>query len=168
MAAEGAAAYEAIVNEQSVGGVIVVIDKVTQHNHLDFLFVKTGIQSRGAGQAIWHAVEGNMLIDFNNIKDMTIPGMNNGTGTMTAKMYMSDKGKIIPTKIHPGGSIGMHKQDSGDDINYVLSGTGKAICDGVEEELKPDCCHVCPQGSEHSIINTGVDDLEILTFVVHR
>lgn len=35
-----------------------------------------------------------MLIDFNNIKEMTIPGMNSGTGTMTAKMYMSDKGKI--------------------------------------------------------------------------
>ncbi len=109
-----------------------------------------------------------MLIDFNHIKEMTIPGMNNGTGTMTAKMYMSDKGKIIPTKIHPGGSIGMHKQDSGDDINYVLSGTGKAICDGVEEELKPGCCHVCPQGSVHSIINTGDEDLVILTLVVHR
>ena len=109
-----------------------------------------------------------MLIDFNHIKEMTIPGMNNGTGTMTAKMYMSDKGKIIPTKIHPGGSIGMHKQDSGDDINYVLSGTGKAICDGVEEELKPGCCHVCPQGSVNSIIKTGDEDLVILTLVVHR
>ena len=29
-----------------------------------------------------------MLIDFNEIKEMTIPGMNNGTGTMTAKMFM--------------------------------------------------------------------------------
>lgn len=66
-----------------------------------------------------------MLIDFNQIEEMTIPGMNNGTGTMTAKMFMDEKGKIIPTRIHPGGSIGMHKQDSGDDINYVLSGVGK-------------------------------------------
>ena len=106
-----------------------------------------------------------MLIDFNNIKEMTIPGMNNGTGTMTAKMYMSDKGKIIPTKIHPGGSIGIHKQDSGDDINYVLSGTGKAICDGIEEELNPGCCHICPQGSEHSIINTGDEDLVFMALI---
>jgi len=109
-----------------------------------------------------------MLIDFNDIKGMTIPGMNNGTGTMTAKMFMDKKGKIIPTKIHPGGSIGTHKQDSGDDINYVLSGIGKAICNGVEEELKPGCCHICPQVSEHSIVNTGNEDLEILTIVVHR
>ena len=58
--------------------------------------------------------------------------------------------------------------NSGDDINDVLSGTGIAICDGVKEELKPGCCHICPQGSEHSIIDTGDDDLEILTIVVHR
>jgi mannose-6-phosphate isomerase-like protein (cupin superfamily) len=109
-----------------------------------------------------------MLIDFNDIKEMTIPGMSNGTGTMTAKMYMDEKGKIIPTKIHSGGSIGKHRQDSGDDINYVLSGIGKAVCDGVEEELRPGCCHICRKGSEHSIINTGEEDLEILTIVVHR
>lgn len=96
-----------------------------------------------------------MLIDFNQIEEITIPGMNNGTGTMTAKMFMDEKGKIIPTRIHPGGSIGMHKQDSGDDINYVLSGVGKAICDGKEEILTAGCCHICPQFSEHSIINTG-------------
>ena len=109
-----------------------------------------------------------MLIDFNEIESMTIPGMNNGTGTMSAKMYMGDHGKIIPTSIHPGGSIGLHRQDSGDDINYVLSGHGKAICDGQEEMLSPGCCHVCPKGSEHTIINTSDDDLVLLTIVVHR
>ena len=94
--------------------------------------------------------------------------MNPGTGMMTAKMYMDEKGKIIPTRIHAGGSIGMHRQDSGDDINYILSGEGKAICDGKEEILKPGVCHICPKGSEHSIINTGKEDLVMLTIVVHR
>ena len=41
-----------------------------------------------------------MLIDFNEIKEMTVPGMNGGTGEMTARMYMSDAGKIIPCRIH--------------------------------------------------------------------
>lgn len=109
-----------------------------------------------------------MLIDFNEIKEINAPGMNGGTGTMSARMYMSEKGKIIPTRIHPGGSIGLHVQTSGDDINYILSGTGKAICDGQEELLTAGCCHVCPKGSEHSIINTGEEDLVMLTVVVHR
>ena len=109
-----------------------------------------------------------MLIDFNEIKEMTIPGLNHGTGQMTSRMYMSEKGKIIPTRIHPGGSIGTHVQKTSDDINYIISGTGKAICDGVEEPLTAGCCHVCPKGSAHSIINTGDDDLVILTIVVER
>ena len=39
-----------------------------------------------------------MLINFNKIEEMTIPGMNGGTGTMAARMFVSDKGKIIPPR----------------------------------------------------------------------
>lgn len=100
-----------------------------------------------------------MLIDFNETKEITIPGMNGGTGTMSARMFMDEQGKIIPTKIHPGGSIGLHKH---------LSGTGKAVCDGQEEILKAGTCHICKKGSQHSIENIGNDDLVLLTVVVER
>ena len=109
-----------------------------------------------------------MLIDFHEIKEITIPGMNNGTGTMTAKMYMGKCGKIIPCSIHAGGSIGMHRHETSDDINYVLSGQGKAVCDGEEEILKPGTCHICKKGSAHSIENTGDEDLVLLTIVAER
>ena len=109
-----------------------------------------------------------MLIDFNKAKEITVPGMNNGTGTMTAKMYMDEQGKIISCAIHKDGSIGLHKHETGDDINYVLSGTGKAICDGQEELLSAGACHICKKGSEHSIANIGDEDLVLLTVVVER
>lgn len=109
-----------------------------------------------------------MLLNFNEIEKMTVPGMNSGTGTMTAKMYIDEQGKIIPCSIHTGGSIGLHKHGSSDDINYVLSGSGKAICDGQEEILIPGTCHICKKGSEHSIVNTGSADLVLLTVVVER
>ena len=109
-----------------------------------------------------------MIIDFNDMDEIIVPGMNDGTGTVSAKMHMSENGKIIPTRIHPGGSIGMYRQDSGDDINYVISGRGKAICNGAEEELKAGVCHICHKGAEHSIINTGDEDLVLLTIVVHK
>ena len=93
-----------------------------------------------------------MRIDFNEITSMTFPGMDNGTGMMSARMYNDDSYRIIPTAIHPGGSIG----------------NGKAFCDGVEEDLKPGVMHICPQGSEHSIVNTGEEDLVMLTIVVKK
>ena len=59
-----------------------------------------------------------MQIDFNDINELTMLGMNNGTGQMTVRMYNDDKYRIIPTIIHAGGSIGLHTQNSGDDLNY--------------------------------------------------
>ena len=53
-------------------------------------------------------------------------------------------------------------------MNYIISGIGKAFCDGVEEALSPGVMHVCPQGSEHSIVNTGEEDLVMLTIVVKK
>ena len=61
--------------------------------------------------------------------------MNNETGTISAKMHIGKQGKIIPCSVHPGSSIGYHKHETSDDINYVISGNGKAICDGHEEIL---------------------------------
>lgn len=99
---------------------------------------------------------------------MTIPGMNEGTGEMTCRMFNDDNYRIIPTSIHPGGSLGIHTQESGDDLNYIISGTGKAFCDDTEEELTAGVMHICPKGSRHSIINTGDEDLVMLTVVVKK
>ncbi len=54
---KGATAYKAIINGEIVGGAIVVIDEKTQHNHLDFLYVKHGIQGKGVGKKIWFMLE---------------------------------------------------------------------------------------------------------------
>lgn len=109
-----------------------------------------------------------MLIDFNAIQEITVPGMNHGTGAMTAKLYMGQNGKIIPCAIHPGGSIGLHRHETSDDISYVVSGQGRAVCDGQEEILRAGTCHICKKGSTHSMENTGEEDLELLTLVVER
>lgn len=109
-----------------------------------------------------------MLINFNEIEEQTVSGMNGGTGDLSARMYISQNKRIIPNRIHIGGSIGMHKHLTSDDINYIVSGTGKAICDGKEEHLTAGCCHICGKDSEHSIINTGNEDLVMITVVVER
>lgn len=54
---KGAFAYKAVEDGEMVGGTIVVIDTEKQHNHLDFLYVKCGAQSKGIGQKIWSEIE---------------------------------------------------------------------------------------------------------------
>lgn len=55
--AQGSAAYQAVVDGEPVGGVVVVIHPDTGHNHLDLLFVRDGVQARGIGLEIWRQVE---------------------------------------------------------------------------------------------------------------
>lgn len=57
LSAEGSVAYEALIDGKSVGGAIVLIDSETQYNHLDFLYVKVGVQSKGVGKAVWQGIE---------------------------------------------------------------------------------------------------------------
>lgn len=106
-----------------------------------------------------------MLINFDEINTAEISGLNGGTGTVYAQMILCGRQRIILSRIPPGSSIGAHLQKSGDDINYIISGEGKAVCGGAEEELKAGVCHICPQGTEHSIVNTGEDDLVMFTVV---
>lgn len=109
-----------------------------------------------------------MLIDFNTVREVKVTGMNGGTGQIAARMYAGAGGKIIPCTLEKGSSIGMHAHPTSDDINYVLAGTGKAVCDGKEELLTAGTCHICKKGSSHSILNTGETDPVLLTVVVER
>ena len=57
LSAPGAIAYKAVQDGQIVGGAIVVIDPEKRWGHLDFLYVKHGLQSKGVGQFMWCRIE---------------------------------------------------------------------------------------------------------------
>lgn len=73
-----------------------------------------------------------------------------------------------PAASTPAGASACTATPASDDVNFVLLGTGLAVCDGQEEPLEPGVCHICKKGSEHSIQNTGEGDLVLLTLVVER
>ena len=49
--------YRIVLDGQKVGGVILKIDKETNHNHLEILFVSPEAHSKGIGYGAWQAVE---------------------------------------------------------------------------------------------------------------
>lgn len=55
--AKGAVAYKAVEDGQMIGGAIVVLEPERKHGHLDFLYVKHGVQGRGVGKWIWDRIE---------------------------------------------------------------------------------------------------------------
>lgn len=49
--------YRIKLNDKNVGGVILKIDKKTQHNHLEILFVIPEEHTKGIGYATWKQIE---------------------------------------------------------------------------------------------------------------
>ena len=67
-----------------------------------------------------------MRIDFSEIEGTARTGNERGHRRDVGQDVHGEQGKIIPCRIHPGGSIGLHRHETSDDINYILSGTGAA------------------------------------------
>ncbi len=107
-----------------------------------------------------------MIFDFNQAVNYSIPNLNGGDGTVFAKVIPTETGSVMYAVVPPGSSIGFHTHENDMDFNFILSGTGVAICDGKEEALSPGTCHFCPKGSRHSIRNDGNSDLQIYIAVV--
>jgi len=53
----GAIVYQVVLDDNIVGGAIVAIDEVTQHNKLLLFFIATSCHGRGVGYKAWKAIE---------------------------------------------------------------------------------------------------------------
>ena len=54
---DGGAAYRIREDGEIVGGLVLKIDRKTQHNHLELLFISPEAHSKGLGFAAWQEVE---------------------------------------------------------------------------------------------------------------
>ncbi len=100
-----------------------------------------------------------MLVDFSAIAETIIPHMRGGEKEVHAHMFTDEMGKIMYGRLPAGASIGMHTHETNCEVLYVLSGTGKVLCDGDYEPLASGSCHYCPKGHSHNLVNDGDTDL---------
>lgn len=106
-----------------------------------------------------------MKINYDEIEEKCMPEFKGGIGTMVAKMYVDPSIKIINGYLEPGSSIGMHAHDDSSETVYIISGTGKMIYEGAEEEMIPGAVSYCPKGHSHSLVNTGSEPLRFIGVV---
>ncbi len=106
-----------------------------------------------------------MKINFDEMQDTVLKEFKGGTGFLTARMHTDNLGKIMYGRLEPGSSIGIHTHETNSEIIYILSGSGKAVYDDVQEKLTAGECHYCPKGHAHSLINDGSKDLVFFAVV---
>jgi len=78
-------------------------------------------------------------------------------------LYTDTRVQLVVMSLLPGEDIGaeVHQLDQ---FIRVEAGTGSAVLDGVEHELKDGYSIVVPQGARHNIINTSsTESLKLYT-----
>ena len=106
-----------------------------------------------------------MLIDLEKLPVDIVPHMRDGEKEVHLKKWSDGPVKVLQGKLPAGASIGLHTHETNCEVIYILSGTGKALCDDTEELLGPGSCHYCPMGHRHSLINCGSEDLVFFAVV---
>ncbi len=70
-------------------------------------------------------------------------------------LFTGPKSQLVLMSLKPGEDIGMETHPDIDQFLRVEAGTGKAILDGVEHDLKDGSAVVVPAGTKHNVINTS-------------
>jgi len=66
------------------------------------------------------------------------------------------------TLLPPGSKSSSHVHKNGEETWYILSGRGKVIVGGQEEEVCSDTIIVITPGQEHQLVNTGDETFKVL------
>lgn len=106
-----------------------------------------------------------MRIKFSEVEEQTLEHFKGGEGAYIAKMFTDSHCKIMKGRLEPGSSIGLHKHEGNYEAIYILSGHGTVLQDGESLPVEPDECHYCEEGHEHSLMNTGNEDLVFFAIV---
>ena len=68
-------------------------------------------------------------------------------------------------QIQPGQTVKpAHSHPNGEEVIYIISGSGKVMVDGQVEAVKPGCAVLFPQGKVHMLSNTGAEEMKVVCF----
>lgn len=100
-----------------------------------------------------------MIIDFNNMSPVEMKNFKGGPNSVFAAAFADDLCRVMKGCVPPGAGIGLHTHEDSCEIVFCLSGSAKAIYNGVEERIVPGVAHYCPKGQNHTVINDGDEDM---------
>lgn len=71
--------------------------------------------------------------------------------------------QIVIMSIPQGEDIGMETHEDADQVLYFVEGKGKAVVGGEEADITEGDIVLVPAGTAHNFMNTGMEDLKIIT-----
>jgi len=106
-----------------------------------------------------------MVIDFSNIEASVEKHFKGGENDVLLKTVSDGKVKIMEITIPKGSTIGLHTHNGNSEEIFVQKGHGHFITNGKREDVKVGSAYYCPNGSTHTFINDGEEDVVFFAVV---
>ena len=104
------------------------------------------------------------IIDEASIETMHLPGRDL-RWVVTQENTPVQHCSMCVIEIAPGETVRpAHSHPNGEEVIYILSGTGRVMIDGVVEPMHAGCAILFPQGSVHMTQNSGTVPMKVACF----
>jgi quercetin dioxygenase-like cupin family protein len=68
-------------------------------------------------------------------------------------------------RVPPGQKVRpAHSHPNGEEVIYIISGSGRVLVSGEVEPVAPGSCVLFPQGAVHMLHNTGSEEMKVACF----
>jgi quercetin dioxygenase-like cupin family protein len=104
------------------------------------------------------------IVDENSIAALDLPGRKL-RWLMTGNNVDARHCSMAMILVAPGETVRpAHSHPNGEEIIYIVHGSGKVMIEGVVEPVKEGSAVLFPQGKVHMLRNTGAEEMKVVCF----
>jgi quercetin dioxygenase-like cupin family protein len=104
------------------------------------------------------------IVDEDSIQALDLPGRQL-RWLMTEENVNAQHCSMCMILVAPGETVRpAHSHPNGEEIIYIVRGSGKVMIEGVVEPVRQGSAVLFPQGKVHMLCNTGTEEMKIVCF----
>lgn len=104
------------------------------------------------------------IVDEKSIEALDLPGRAL-RWVVTQENTNAQHCTMCVIQVAPGETVRpAHSHPNGEEIIYIVQGSGRVMIDGVVEPVKQGCAVLFPRGAVHMLQNSGKEEMKVACF----
>jgi quercetin dioxygenase-like cupin family protein len=104
------------------------------------------------------------IVDEKTIPGLDLPGRHL-RWVVTEETTNAQHCTMCVIQVQPGQTVRpAHSHPNGEEVIYIVQGSGRVMIDGVVEPVHQGCAVLFPQGSIHMLQNSGSEEMKVACF----
>ena len=104
------------------------------------------------------------IVDENSIEVLNLPGRDL-RWVVTKENTGANHCTMCVIEVMPGQTVRpAHSHPNGEEVIYIVQGSGRVMIEGVVEPVKAGCAVLFPQGRIHMLQNSGSEPMKVACF----